>query len=132
MALARNVRRRGCHGVLTAHAPTRQGRLSTIVVEVSPRVEIAQSADLGTVMTYLGERALDEVRGRARGTRRADNAQAATWRLRSIRVRSGRDRAGDRRHRGLERGGQHPAIHGGAGGAHLPAAQAAAVLTDFN
>jgi hypothetical protein len=83
-------------------------------------------------MTYLGERARDEVRGRARGTRRADSAQAATWRLRGIRVRSGRDRAGDRRHRGLERGGQHPAIRGGAGRRHLPAAQAAAVLTDFN
>src|SRR5215471_13521810 len=83
---ARDVRRRGCHGVLTAHAPTRQGRLSTILAEVSPRVEIAQSADLGTVMIYLDERAGDEVRGRARGTRRAGNAQAASWRLRSMRV----------------------------------------------
>src|SRR5215467_7598556 len=115
MALLETCADGGCHGVLTAHAPTRQRRLNTIVVEVSPRVEIAQSADLGTVMIYLGERARDEVRGRARETRRAGNAQAATWRLRGIRVRSGRDRAGDRRHRGLERGGQHPAIRGVAG-----------------
>ncbi|MGW5360975.1 hypothetical protein [Actinopolymorpha pittospori] len=40
-------------------------------VDVSPRVKIAQSADLSTVITYLGERARDEVRGRARGTRRS-------------------------------------------------------------
>jgi hypothetical protein len=50
-------------------------------VDLSPRVEIAQSADLSTVMTYLVERARDEVRGRVRGTRRADNAQAASRRL---------------------------------------------------
>ena len=47
-------------------------------VDVSPRVKIAQSADLTTVVTYLGERARDEVRGRVRGTRRAGNAQAAS------------------------------------------------------
>src|SRR5690349_15497807 len=35
--------------------------------DLSPRVEIAQSADLSPVMIYLGERARDEVRGRARG-----------------------------------------------------------------
>src|SRR5689334_934188 len=58
--------------------------------DLSPRVEIAQSADLSPVMIYLGERARDEVRGRARGTRRAGNAHAASWRLRSIRVPSGR------------------------------------------
>src|SRR5215472_17954220 len=56
----------------------------------SPRVDIAQCADLTTVMTYLGERAGDEVRGRVRGTRRAGNAQAASWRLCGIRVPSGR------------------------------------------
>jgi hypothetical protein len=59
-------------------------------VDLPPRVKIAQSADLSTVMTYLGERARDEVRGRVRGTRRAGNAQAASWRLRGIRVPSGR------------------------------------------
>jgi hypothetical protein len=59
-------------------------------VGLSPRVEISQRADLSTVMTYLVERARDEVRGRVRGTRRAGNAQAASWRLRSIRVPSGR------------------------------------------
>src|SRR6516225_2597681 len=59
-------------------------------VDVPPRVKIAQRADLSTVVTYLGERARDEVRGRVRGTRRAGNAQAASWRLRSIRVPSGR------------------------------------------
>ena len=41
-------------------------------------------------MTYLVESAGDEVRGRVRGTRRAGNAQAASWRLRGIRVPSGR------------------------------------------
>ena len=40
-------------------------------------------------MIYLGERARDEVRGRVRGTRRAGNAQAASWRLRSVRIPSG-------------------------------------------
>ena len=55
-----------------------------------PRVEIAQCADLSTVMTYLGERAGDEVRGRVRGTRRAGNAHAASWPLRGIRVPGGR------------------------------------------
>jgi hypothetical protein len=59
-------------------------------VDVPPRVKIAQSADLGTVMTYLAERARDEVRGRVRGTRRAGNAQAASWRLRGICVPGGR------------------------------------------
>jgi hypothetical protein len=59
-------------------------------VDLSPRVKIAQSADLSTVMTYLGERARDEARGRVRGTRRAGNAHAASRRLRSIRVPSGR------------------------------------------
>src|SRR6516162_3508088 len=59
-------------------------------VGLSPRVEVAQSADLGTVVTYLGERAGDEVRGGVRGTRRAENAQAASWRLRGIRVPGGR------------------------------------------
>src|SRR5215831_2318029 len=41
-------------------------------------------------MTYLGERPGDEVRGLVRGTRRAGNAQAASWRLRGICVSSGR------------------------------------------
>jgi hypothetical protein len=41
-------------------------------------------------MTYLGERARDEARGRVRGTRRAGNAHAASWRLRSIGVPGGR------------------------------------------
>jgi hypothetical protein len=41
-------------------------------------------------MTCLGERAGNEVRGRVRGTRRAGNAHAAFWRLRSIRVPSSR------------------------------------------
>jgi predicted ATPase/transcriptional regulator with XRE-family HTH domain len=45
---------------------------------------------LGTVVTYLGERAGDEVRGRVRGTRRADSAQAACRRLRGVRVPGGR------------------------------------------
>jgi hypothetical protein len=40
----------------------------------SPGVGIAQSADLGTVVIYLGECAGDEVRGRVRGTRRVGNA----------------------------------------------------------
>src|SRR6266581_1929155 len=55
-----------------------------------PRVDIAQSTDLGTVVTYLGERGGDEVRGRVRGTRRAGNAQAASRRLRGVRVPGGR------------------------------------------
>ncbi len=37
-------------------------------------------------MIYLGERAGNEVRRRVRGTRRAGNAEAASWRLRGIRV----------------------------------------------
>jgi len=41
-------------------------------------------------MTDLGERADDEVRGRVRGTRRAGNAQAASRRLRGVRVPGGR------------------------------------------
>jgi hypothetical protein len=41
-------------------------------------------------MTYLIERAGDEVRGRVRGTRRAGNAQAASRRLRGVRVPGGR------------------------------------------
>ena len=56
----------------------------------APCVHIAQSVDLGTVMPYLVERAGDEVRSRAGGTRRADNAQAASRRLRGIRVPSSR------------------------------------------
>jgi hypothetical protein len=59
-------------------------------VDLSPRVKIAQSADLSTVMTYLGERARDEARGRVRGTRRAGHAHAASWRLRGVRVSGGR------------------------------------------
>ena len=59
-------------------------------VGLPPRVEIAQSADLSTVMIYLGERTGDEVRGRVRGARWAWNAQAVSWRLRGIRVPSGR------------------------------------------
>jgi hypothetical protein len=42
------------------------------------------------------------------------------------------DRAGGRRHRGLERGGQQPAVcgrHGGEGRRHPPAAQAALLQT---
>ena len=50
----------------------------------SPRVGIAQGADLGTVVTYLVERAGDEVRGRVRGTRRGDNAQAASRQIRAL------------------------------------------------
>src|ERR1700722_18600941 len=56
----------------------------------SPRVGVAQGADLAAVVTYLVERAGDEVRGRARGTRRADNAQAAPRRLCGVRVPGGR------------------------------------------
>src|ERR1700689_4155541 len=56
-----------------------------------PRVGIAQGADLGAVVTDLVERAGDEVRGRVRGARRADDAQAASRRLRGIRVPGGRD-----------------------------------------
>src|ERR1700761_278722 len=55
-----------------------------------PCVEIAQSADLGTVMIYFGERARDEVRGGVCGTWRAQNAQATSWRLGGIGVSSGR------------------------------------------
>ena len=57
---------------------------------MSPRIEIAQSADLSAVMTYLGERAGDEVDGRVRGTWRTGNTHAATRRLRGIRVPRGR------------------------------------------
>ena len=55
-----------------------------------PRVGIAQGADLGAVVTHLVERAGDEVRGRASGTRRAADAQAASRRLRGVRVPGGR------------------------------------------
>src|ERR1700744_1400676 len=58
-------------------------------VGLPPCVEIAQSADLSTVMAYLVERAGDEVRGRVRGTGRAGRAHPASWRLRGIRVPSG-------------------------------------------
>src|ERR1700722_11556149 len=55
-----------------------------------PRVGVAKGADLGAVVTYLVERAGDEVRGRVRGTRRTDNAQAACRRLCGVRVPGGR------------------------------------------
>src|SRR5262249_37561737 len=56
----------------------------------SPRVGIAQGTDLGAVVTYLVERGGDEARGGVRGTGRAGNAQAASRRLRGVRVPGGR------------------------------------------
>src|ERR1700677_4124474 len=55
-----------------------------------PRVGIAEGADLGAVVTYLVERAGNEVRGRADGSRRAENPQAASRRLRGVGVPGGR------------------------------------------
>src|ERR1700742_4443358 len=53
-------------------------------------MEIAQRADLRTVVTYLVERAGDEVRSRLRGTWRTDHAHATSRWLRRVRVRGGR------------------------------------------
>ena len=66
------------------------GLAVSAALDLPPRVKIAQCADLSTVMTYLSERAGDEVRGRVRATRRAGNAQAASWRLRGVCVPGGR------------------------------------------